>query len=151
MEWLVLVHVAAAIIGIGPTFFMHVLLKRNQTVGEMKQSYRTVNLLLPFPKIVGSLAVLSGIALVIASGWRFADFWIWSSLILYVMIQIIVIGMATPLLNKLGKWLQEIKANESEPLQADGKSLVQRIDRFIYVASSMGFLIIILMVIKPLF
>jgi uncharacterized membrane protein len=151
MEWLVVLHVASAIIGIGPTFFMHVLLRKNQTVGEMKQSYSTLNQLLPFPKIVGSIAVLSGITLVIVSGSRFADFWIWSSLVLYVMIQIIVIGMATPLLNKLGIGLKELKSNDAEPLQTDLKALVLRADRMIYVTSALAIVLIIMMVIKPLF
>jgi hypothetical protein len=42
---------------------------------------------------------------VVVEGWKFADFWIWSSIALYIIIQIIVIGFAGPILGNLQGWV----------------------------------------------
>ena len=38
MEYLILIHVLSAIIGIGPTYFGHVLLRQNQSLDELRAS-----------------------------------------------------------------------------------------------------------------
>jgi uncharacterized membrane protein len=38
MKILVLIHVLSAIIGVGPTFFAHVLLRKKQTLEELRMS-----------------------------------------------------------------------------------------------------------------
>lgn len=151
MKWLVFIHVAAAIIGIGPTFFMHVCFRKKQTVGELKQSFSVMNYLMPFPKIVGTIAVLSGILLVILTGWQFADFWIWGSLAVYVATQIMVIGVATPAMNKANAALSALKSADSEALPSYLQSAVQRINKYLYLISTFALLIILMMVIKPMF
>jgi uncharacterized membrane protein len=60
---LVLVHVLSAIIGIGPVFFGHVLLRKGQSLNQLKSSLALSKLLEMFPKILGSLAVVTGILL----------------------------------------------------------------------------------------
>lgn len=51
MEYLILIHIISAIIGIGPTYFGHVLLRQNQSLEELRTSLKLAGKLELFPKI----------------------------------------------------------------------------------------------------
>jgi len=76
---LVMIHVLSAIIGIGPTYFSHILLRKGQTYGKLRHSMEIMPTLEKFPKILGSIAVISGILLALA--WRL---WIQATLDLWI-------------------------------------------------------------------
>jgi hypothetical protein len=61
LKLLVLLHILSAIIGVVPTFFGHVILRRKQSLDELRSSLRVGRRLEAFPKIGGSIAVLSGL------------------------------------------------------------------------------------------
>lgn len=149
MKWLVLIHVLSSIIGIGPTFFGHILLRKRQQVGELRQALKMFEILNAFPKTGGPIAVLSGIALVWMGGWEFVTFWIVGSLVLYVLIQIVAIGMVGPVIAKLGRQIGRPELEPSQELPAESVALLTRADRLFYVASSMGVVIFIFMILKP--
>jgi uncharacterized membrane protein len=150
MEWLVFVHIVSAILGIGPTYFGHILLRRNQQDDQLRESLALFQLLNYFPKIGGTIAVISGVALVAMSGWKFSDVWILISLVLYVLIQLVVIGMLTPVMSRLS---ESINAGENKPDQSEVHAnralLLARANLLYNSASIMGTAIIILMVFKP--
>lgn len=151
MKFLVLIHVLSAIIGVGPTFFAHVLYRKNQSVNELRQSMKLAAVLEFFPKIGGTVAVLSGLLLIWLSDYgAFTQLWLIGSLILYVLIQIVVIALATPPAKQLAKWLVD-PANRSiqEELPEAPKKLLLRVNGLFYVASGMGTLLFILMILKP--
>jgi len=150
MEWLVVLHVLAAIIGIGPTYFGSVLYREGQSVGQLKHAVAIGQKLDLFPKIGGTIAVLTGIWLVAATGHAFGDFWIWASLALYVAIQIVVVGILLPASKPLIAWLQETKAREDEPLPQAQSAALRKINRLHAAAMTMGTLLFILMILKPL-
>lgn len=150
MEWLVFVHVASAIIGIGPAFFMHVCYRKNQTTGDLRHSMGTAKKLELYPKIGGTVAVLSGILLVVWSSWEFGDFWIWGSLVLYVLIQVIVIAFATPIANRINKWLKETAEPGENVLPEHVNKWVGRAGWWLNAGSALGIALIALMVIKPM-
>ena len=58
MKFLVLIHVLSAIIGVGPTFFAHVLLRKTQTLEELRMSLRVGSRLEMFPKSAAALPCL---------------------------------------------------------------------------------------------
>ncbi|GGG16706.1 DUF2269 family protein [Paenibacillus abyssi] len=151
MEWLVLIHVLSAIIGVGPTFFGHVLFRNRQTIGELKQSYKLGSKLDFFPKIGGGIAVLSGIALVIWSGMGFGHFWIIASIILYIAIQIVAVGIIMPMSKKMNIWLQETKLSDSHFPPAPQAALLNKVNKLYYVCSALGTLLFIMMILKPVF
>lgn len=153
MSWLqllVLVHVLSAIIGIGPTYFGHVLMRRNQTVAEYRSALQITKYLDFFPKIGGSIAVLSGLGLFFAGSYgTFTQLWLLGSLILFVLIQIIVLGFITPAMGKLRQWLL-IPANERlQQFPAEQQHIVNRISNLFYAASTLGVTLFILMIMKP--
>ncbi|WP_282936385.1 DUF2269 family protein [Paenibacillus sp. RC67] len=149
MKWLVLLHVLSSIIGIGPTYFIHVLYRKRQSVGELKQSLRLSALLDLFPKIGGSIAVISGIALVAMSPIHFLDFWIIGSLLLYVMIQILVFGVITPKQMRLRDLLEETSLKDQEMLSEPLQLQVASINRMLLLIALLGILLFVLMFMKP--
>jgi uncharacterized membrane protein len=102
MEWLILLHVLSAIIGVGPTFFAHVLTRPDKTIEQLKVTTELYKRLEYFPKIGGSIAMLSGFILFYTGDYgSFGELWILGSVLLYIFIQIIVIGFITPVSKKI--------------------------------------------------
>ncbi|MGM0852184.1 MAG: hypothetical protein ACQEWI_06205 [Bacillota bacterium] len=57
---MILLHVLSGIIGVGPTFFAHVLTRPDKTIDQLKVTTELNKRLEYFPKIGGSIAVLTG-------------------------------------------------------------------------------------------
>lgn len=150
MKWLVLIHVLSAIIGVGPTFFFHYLLRKNQTVSGMKHSFNTAMQLQKLPTLGGLVAVVTGIIMVALSDWRFLDFWIIGSLILYMTVQVLFIILTGPLVKKLSIWVAETKMADSEPLPADQEALVRSMNRRVMLTNGFALFIFIFMIMKPM-
>ncbi len=151
MTWLVWIHVLSAFLGIGPTFFGHVLLRKKQQRAQLQQSLALFQLLNYFPKIGGSIAVASGVALVALTGWAFSDLWILISLVLYVIIQFVVVGMLTPILNRLNQALQASDEQANVPdAQAKESALLAKASQLYNTASLLGIALVLMMVIKPM-
>ncbi|HZG85083.1 DUF2269 family protein [Paenibacillus sp.] len=150
VRWLLLFHVLTAIIGVGPTYFSHVLLRANQSVGELRHSLKYVHLLEMFPKIGGTLAVLSGLILVAVTGYSFSEPWIIISIGLYVVIQIIVIGFAAPLGKKLNEWIASTPEADANPVPAAESALLAKLNRFMSAASILGVLLFAMMFLRPM-
>jgi uncharacterized membrane protein len=151
-EWihlLILVHVLSAIIGIGPTFFGHVLFRKGQTVGQFRESMRMFELLGYFPRIVGMLAVLSGIGLVFAGDYSFTSFWIYGGLAIYVIIQIIFMGFAFPKYKKITQLLQSTDISAEGPVPATIVATISQINVPLYTCSILGVLLFLFMFFKP--
>ncbi|WP_127580218.1 DUF2269 family protein [Paenibacillus koleovorans] len=152
MKYLVLLHVLSAIIGVGPTFFGHVLYRKKQTANELRVSVKLMAMLEFFPKIGGSIAVLSGLLLFFLNDYYgpFTQVWLLGSLILYILIQIVVIGLATPPARKLAAWLSDpANKNVQDSLPEEPKLLLHRVNGLFYLASGMGTLLFIFMILKP--
>ena len=145
MEWLVLVHVLAAVVGVGPVFFYLVLFRKGQSLSELSFSVRLSAKLDFFPKIGGTLAVLSGLALVTFGSYgSFMQLWLYGSLLLYVMIQIVVIGLVAPRVKKLNDLLSAPEEENSikSCLHAETR-------KWFTVACMLGLVLFILMIVKP--
>jgi uncharacterized membrane protein len=152
MKWLVMIHVLSSIIGIGPTFFGHILFMKKQQGGQLRQSLALFQMLNYFPKIGGSTAVVSGIVLVVLADWKFSDLWIWISLLLYVLIQVIAVGMLGPVMSQL---TQALNSEDERPADLNTstntiRNLLTKANRLYNSASFLGIVLIILMIVKPM-
>lgn len=151
MKLLILIHVLSSIIGVGPTFFGHVLTRSNQTVEELRSSYQYFKYLERFPKIGGSIAVISGLLLFFLGNYgSFTQLWIIGSFILYILIQIVIIGFITPKQNRISKWLFDERNKGIEILDMEIYIAQKQVNRYFYFASFMGVLLFILMILKPI-
>lgn len=151
MEWLVTIHVLSAVLGIGPTYFGHILLRKKQSRDQLLESLSLFGLLNYFPKIGGTIAVVSGILLVALSGWKFSDLWIFGSLVLYVLIQTVAVAMMGPVLKQLVQALNAAVDQERDPAASvGGLALLAKANRLYNTASIMGTALILLMIVKPM-
>lgn len=151
MKWLLTIHVLSAVLGIGPTYFGHILLHKKQNRDQLLKSLSLFGLLNYFPKIGGSIAVVSGILLVALSGWKFLDLWILGSLVLYVLIQVVAVAMLGPVLKQLVQALNAAEDKERDSAATDGCSdLLAKANWLYNTASIMGTVLILLMIIKPM-
>ncbi|KGP73190.1 DUF2269 family protein [Pontibacillus yanchengensis] len=150
MSLLVLIHVLSAIIGVGPTFFAHVLVRPDQTPAQLRESLALAKKLEFFPKVGGSIAVLSGLILVWLGDYgSFMQVWLFGSLILYILIQIIVVAIVTPKSRRVHYWVQLDENKQATALPLKQEQLLKSVNTWFYVASSLGVLLFILMILKP--
>ncbi len=152
-DWLnilVLIHVISAIVGIGPVFFGHVLLRKGQNFGQLRNSLALSKLLEKFPKTLGTLAVLSGLLLAWLGDYGFKELWIYGSIVLYILIQIVVIGFMAPAAQKLATRVFSGSEPSDQALPAELASNVARIDRINWIATILGLLLFLFMFFKPM-
>ena len=140
----------SAIIGIGPTYFAHILLRKNQNAVALRHSIALSQKLNYFPKIGGTLAVLTGILLVILGNYgSFLTLWLIGSLILYIIIQVVVIGFIEPKSKKLAAWIFDERNKDEIVLPAEQNLLLSKISNQFYIATALGLLLFIFMIWKP--
>lgn len=150
LEWLVVIHVLAAVIGLGPAYAFPFLLSDTRSYAEMERGLRYVTRLEMFPKVAGTIAVLSGIALVIFGSYgAFMQIWIAGSLAVYILIEIIVIGLLNPAAKKLHSAIAAPVAAHGEEPPADVAGLYARVRSLHLWASALSIVIFVLMVLKP--
>jgi uncharacterized membrane protein len=150
MQLLILIHVLSAIIGIGPTFFCHVLLRKNQSLEELRASLKLAHKLEMFPKIGGSIALLTGLLLVIIGNYgTFQQLWIIGSLVAYALIQILVIAVIAPRQKKLSGWALDIANRNEKTFPDEQRSLFVKVSNMYYAPTAIGVILFILMIIKP--
>lgn len=150
MKWLVLIHVLVAVIGIGPTFFGNILLRKHQTISDLRHNILLQHKLDYFPKIGGTLAVLTGILLVLFGNYgSIFQVWLFGSLVIYLSIQVIVIGFISPALSELQRWLLHPENRASTQLPAEQDAALHKVSNLYWLTCILGFFIFILMIIKP--
>jgi uncharacterized membrane protein len=151
-DWLnilVLIHVVTAVIGIGPTYFGHILLRKGQTYGQLRNSVGLLPLLEKFPKILGSLAVVSGILLAWLGDYGFDQLWIYGALAIYFIIQVVVIGFMAPAAKKLTVKVLASTDPSDKPVSAELAGDVAKVNKLNYVATCFGVILFLLMFFKP--
>ncbi|WP_274365964.1 DUF2269 family protein [Paenibacillus thermotolerans] len=150
MKWLVLIHVLSAIIGVGPTFFSHILLREKQSLSELKHSLSLMKKLEFFPKIGGSLAVLTGLALILLNNYgTFLQTWLIGSLILYILIQIVAAGLLPPRVKKIAAIVEQHDGSAELQDNAEFRRNWSFVNRWMYVATGLGTILFIFMIVKP--
>ncbi len=147
---LVTIHVLSAVIGIGPTFFFPALLRPALSVPELRGTLAIGLRLARYPQVGGPVALLSGIGLVFASDTHlFGQIWIRGSLVLFIVIQVLVVGVGVPATKKLGLWLSDPSHADAIALPPEVDAHYRRVRRVHAVASVLGTALFALMILKP--
>ena len=149
MRILVLLHILSAFIGLGPTYFTAVLLRR-QTPAALRHNLVLSETMGLFPKIGGTLAVLSGVALI----WRgnygpVTQLWLMGSLALYALIQIVIIGYALPRTGRLASWACSPVGREVGTLPGEQARVLSQLQRAHLMVGALGAGLLVLMILKP--
>ncbi|WP_182303631.1 DUF2269 family protein [Cohnella cholangitidis] len=151
MEWLVLLHVVSAVLGLGPAYAFPLLLNNAPTVHEMQRNLSVVTRMEIFPKIFGTLALLSGLALFwLGSYGPFMQIWIAGTLLVYALIEIVVIGLLNPTATKLLAAIGKLDSGEKEAQPASELQMsYSRVRNYHIWSCALGLIIFAFMVIKP--
>jgi uncharacterized membrane protein len=99
---------------------------------------------------LGTLAVVSGITLFLVGSYgSFTQLWLIGSLILYILIQIIVIGFLGRISPQLEKWLADPTSQSLQDLPAEQIKLQNKLSNYLNMASILAILLFIFMILKP--
>ncbi|MBY6038137.1 DUF2269 domain-containing protein [Fictibacillus nanhaiensis] len=145
-ETLVVLHVIAAVAGLGASFAMPVVYKFAKTASQAQFVLHLNKKIETLPKI-GSLSLLAtGLLLGALNTALFNEIWYISSLVIYALSQIIVIGI----IPKKQKEMEDILAShEGEELPESFRTVNKQLDPYVYLLHSLAFVLIFLMVVKP--
>jgi uncharacterized membrane protein len=150
MAILVVIHVLAAVIGVGPTYFFPSLLRPTLKPSELRGALDTGRRLARYPQIGGPIAVLSGIALVcVIDTHLFTQKWVFGSIALFVAIQVVVMTMAVPASKKLEAWLASPASEGAQVFPPEAQAHYQKLRSAHTVAAALGTVLFALMIMKP--
>nr|WP_286182845.1 DUF2269 family protein [Bacillus sp. ISL-55] len=144
---LVLVHVIAAVVGLGASFGMPVVAKFGaKSVTNAKVCFEINKKIEIFAK-VGSLTLLaSGILMAIVNPALWSQGWFISSLVIYVLIQPVVAGM---LPKTIGQQVDLVMNSEDGELPAEYHQLDKKAAKLNGIAHVAAVVLIVLMSTKP--
>ncbi|MDQ3954073.1 MAG: DUF2269 domain-containing protein [Actinomycetota bacterium] len=150
-EILILVHIASAIIGFGPTYAFSILgpmaAKRQGPEGiTLMEGMIAVEKKLVIPAAL-VVQPLSGTLLIFEAGWNnsfFSHTWLWIAILLYVTAFYLALGQQTPALEKMVAMAKDGKAQSPE-----FGVLASKVSKIGPALGLMLAAIIVLMVLKP--
>jgi uncharacterized membrane protein len=149
MTWygiLVVIHLIAAVIGLGASFALPVLMSRPKTVSQAKFAHHVAKGIENFAKI-GSLTLLAtGIIMGILNTYLFTQIWFIASIIIYVLIQPIVAGIIP---KNSAKQLEILEKAKSEELPQDYILINKKMAPLNNIVHAAAVILIILMSVKP--
>lgn len=145
---LLILHVLAAIAGIGPAFVLPLVGKSAKTGSQLRFVFALMQKINKFPKIGGITLIVTGILLMIIGKTGFALLWLNLSLLLFIVIEIIIIGFVEPGMKKIGSL---VMASEGEEIPPGFAAAMNKIAPLETAVHALTLIIIVLMVIKPSF
>ncbi|TDF97083.1 DUF2269 family protein [Paenibacillus piri] len=150
MKWFVLLHVLTAIIGLGPAFAFPFLLRRTESIEDMVRALHSVARLELFPKLFGTIAVLSGLLLLwIGTYGSWLQIWIVGTLFLYLIIEVLVVVFLNPTAKKLYDSLTSLDMKSLPELPHQAAAMYTRVRNLHLWASVLSLFIFALMILKP--
>jgi uncharacterized membrane protein len=151
MVGFIVIHVLSAVLGLGPAFAFPWMLREAATVMEMKKNVEQVAFLELFPKLFGTVAVLSGLALFFTGSYgSFTQLWLLGTLLIFIAIEILVIGFMAPATKALLELTNEVQSADALKRPADPLlRLYGRVRKLHVWSGVLGLVIFILMIAKP--
>lgn len=145
-NWLVLIHVFSAILGMGPGFILIYVAKSPQNFTELRHGFKIRTRLHIFVMIGGTLLLLSGLMMGYLNPALFQAFWYVTSLVLFLVALAFGPLILSPRSKPIKALLKEQQGNEIPPeyhKMARNLFFWERIENTIFL------IIIMLMILKP--
>lgn len=143
---LVLIHVLAAIIGIGATYLFPVLMASVKNLTQLKYTLTLMKKAELYPKIGGLFLIMSGLVMGIINPVYFTKVWFTGSLVLYVVVELLIYGIANRKMMQVAPIVMAAKGEEIPNEYKEAEKISQPIHM---IASLIGIIIIVLMMLKP--
>ncbi|MEC0133664.1 MULTISPECIES: DUF2269 family protein [Paenibacillus] len=142
----VVIHVIASIVGIGPAFVLPILTSSAKTGSQLRFVFGLMKKINRFPKTGGVTLIVTGILLMIIDKMGLSVLWLNLSLLFFIVIEVIIIGMVEPRLKKL---TQLVMTSEGEEISEGYTTAMNKIAPLEAAVHVLTIVIIILMVVKP--
>lgn len=144
--FLVLIHVLAAIIGVGATFVFPVLMSSPKNLTQLKFTLGILKKMELYPKIGGAFLLLTGFIMGFLSPSYFKEIWFSGSIVLYIVIQIFIIGIVD---RKLKAVLPLVMEAEGEEIPNEYNNFSKSTQPIHMVVHFLAISIIVLMSARP--
>lgn len=145
-DFLVILHVFSAILGLGPGFVMIYIVTTAKDMKELKHAYQIRNRVHHFVMIGGTLLLITGLGMALIRPYLFTEMWYVVSLVLYLIVLVGAPIFLSPRSKPIKQMLEEV-GDEEIPENYDALAkelfLYERITNVIFLV------IIFLMVTKP--
>lgn len=145
-NFLLLVHVLAAIIGVGAAFAFPVIMSAFTNVSQLKFTLGIMKKLDLFPKIGGLILLITGLIMGFMSPTYFTHVWFTGSLVLYIIIESLMIGVVD---RKLKPVVPIVMNAEGGEIPNEFKDFSKATAPIQMTVHGLALIIIILMSVKP--
>ena len=140
---LVLVHVIAAVAGLGASFSMPVVMRTPETSHQAKFS---LDLSKNFAKVGSIVLLITGLIMGIINPYLFKTGWYIASIVIYIGVQFIVAGIMP---KKVKQMTEIIHSHEGEDVPESYGKINSELKPYNIIIHSAAIILIILMSIKP--
>ncbi|WP_121639007.1 DUF2269 family protein [Virgibacillus sp. Bac330] len=145
-DLMVFIHIIAAIIGMGPGFFMILPVKAATTMAELQYGYKIRNKLHGSVMIGGTLLLLTGLMMGVLRPYLFAEGWFTGSLLLFLLALAFGPLVLSPRSKPIKKLLQ---THPDNTIPDEYVRLSRKLFFYERIESLLFMIIIILMITKP--
>jgi uncharacterized membrane protein len=144
----VIIHVGAAIMGLGGSFVFSMIARRAKTTTQAKHILQLLLSLEILPKAGSILLLLTGLIFGIKMPYLFMTGWYITSIILYIPILVLIISVIP---NNRKKQLDLVTAHTDEELPAQYVAIAKRSAKLEGMLYILVYLLIVLMVFRNAF
>ncbi|GEL76774.1 DUF2269 family protein [Tenuibacillus multivorans] len=143
---LVVIHIFAAIMGMGPGFILTTVTKSARTMSDLCHAYELKRRLHIFVMVGGSLLLVTGLLMGSINSFLFQSGWYLTSLILFL----VALGLGPTVLKKRARPIKQLlKTHKSEEIPEEYEHLSRKLLRVEYLENLIFVIIILLMILKP--
>lgn len=140
------IHVAAAVMGLGAAFGFPILARTAKTAEQARYTLQLYKNLEILPKVGSITLLVTGIVLAIIEPYLWSEGWFITSIVLYLVAQVLVIGILPKKLKQQADLLEGYAGEELPEAYHLVKKQSARVEG---VTHLLAFLLILLMVLKP--
>lgn len=146
-QFLVVIHVVSAILGMGPGFYLSLVASKARTMSELRYAYDIRHRLHRFVMIGGFLLLATGLCMGFIRPALFTAFWYIASLSLYL----IALAFGPFVLKPLTKPIKTLLSEQHDNIPPQYMKLAEKLFRYEWITNIIFFIIILLMITKPTF
>ena len=144
--WILLIHILGAVIGLGSSFALPVIMSRPQTVSQAKFAFQLSAGVEKLAKIGSITLLVTGLILGALSPHLFTEIWYIASIVIYIAVQPIIAGI---LPKKAAAQMAILEAHEGEELPEPYHILSKQMAPYNHIMHFSAVLLILFMTIKP--
>ena len=145
-SFLLMVHVIAAVCGLGASFAIPVITKMAKTTSQAKFTMSLIGKIEKLPKFGSITLLITGLIMGVVNTELFKEIWFISSLVIYVLVQFIVAGI---LPKKIKQQAAVLEKADSDELPAEYIEIGKQMGPYNGMVHAAAVILLILMSVKP--